>query len=376
MVYSTTWNSWIIYNGNNIFPAKQIFMNSLDESLLRNRIDRVKKEKQFFHITKIDNSIFYATIDYFKNIWANWANIPLTTLMISSPWEVYAWKTLDYTTDTLPIEIPSRFWNNRRVFLAESSQFYLELYLLIEWLEKVFSIYNSFRKEKSDITHLTEFQHIEFEWVVSYEENIKTFIGLYEHIFEYLVKNNKEDLLFFLSEEKLQQKIGVIKRWPIRISFKDALDLLYKATNDNKYKEFSLKNFWTWEEIKLTELMGWNVIIEEFPLLQIPFYHEIATHEIAWVPVAKNADFILFGYRETIGSWQRIKNKDVLLEKAKIFNLPFDDYLPYLTSRDYNDYKVTSWFWLGWQRLTQWITDQPYIYEATVFPRTHLIPNP
>ena len=43
-------------------------MNSLDESLLRNRIDRVKKEKQFFHITKIDNSIFYATIDYFKNI--------------------------------------------------------------------------------------------------------------------------------------------------------------------------------------------------------------------------------------------------------------------------------------------------------------------
>lgn len=376
MVYSTTGNSWIIYNGNNIFPAKQIFMNGLDESLLQNRIDRVKKEKQFFHITKIDNSIFYATIDYFRNIWANWANIPLTTLMISSPWEVYAWQTLDHTTDTLPIEIPSRFWNNRRVFLAESSQFYLELYLLIEWLEKVFSIYNSFRKEKSDITHLTEFQHIEFEWVVSYEENIKTFIGLYEHIFEYLVKNNKEDLLFFLSEEKLQQKIDVIKKWPIRISFKDALDLLYKATNDNKYKEFSLKNFWTWEEIKLTEIIGWNVIIEEFPLLQIPFYHEIATHEIDWVPVAKNADFILFGYRETIGSWQRIKNKDVLLEKAKIFNLPFDDYLPYLASRDYNDYKVTSWFWLGWQRLTQWITDQPYIYEATVFPRTHLIPNP
>jgi len=62
-----------------------MFLNSLDESLLQNRIDRVKKEKQFLHITKIDNAIFNATIDYFRKIGANWANIPLTTLMISSP---------------------------------------------------------------------------------------------------------------------------------------------------------------------------------------------------------------------------------------------------------------------------------------------------
>jgi len=47
--------------------------------------------------------------------------------------------------------------------MAESSQFYLELILLIQKSEHVFSVYNSFRKEPSDATHLSEFQHIEYE---------------------------------------------------------------------------------------------------------------------------------------------------------------------------------------------------------------------
>lgn len=64
------------------------------------------------------------------------------------------------------------------------------------------------------------------------------------------------------------------------------------------------------------------------------------------------------------------------MKKADIFNLPENDYLPYLESRNYSDYVTTSGFGMGWQRLVQWMTDQPYIHEATIFPRTHLIPNP
>jgi len=143
-----------------------------------------------------------------------------------------------------------------------------------------------------------------------------------------------------------------------------------------KYKEFSLKYFWAWEEVKLTEILWANVIVEKFPMLQIPFYHAVAEEKVDWVPVAKNADFILYGYRETIWAWERIKDKEVLMKKAEIFNLPKDDYLPYLQTRDFEDYETTSWFGLGWQRLVQWLINQPYIYESTVFPRTHLVPNP
>lgn len=376
MSYKALENGIIGYVWNNIYPPNKIDFKDIDVSILKDRVSRVKNEKMFFHLSKIDNAIFLATVEYFNSINAYWFNLPLTTLMISSPWEVYAWQTLDYTTDTLPVELPNWFNSSKRIFLSESSQFYLELWLLIKNLDQVFSIYNSFRKEKSDATHLSEFQHIEYEWKVDFEKNIEIFIWLFNHIFEYLLKNNKNDLLYFLSEEELDKKINFIKKWPRRITFKEALNLLFEDTKDEKYKEFSLKNFWTWEEVRLTEILEWNVIVTEFPMLQIPFYHAVAEKEIDWVPVAKNADFILYWYRETIGSWERIKDKNTLLKKAEIFNLPENDYLPYLQSRDFDDYVTTSGFGLGWQRLTQWLTNQPYIYEATLFPRTHLVPNP
>jgi aspartyl/asparaginyl-tRNA synthetase len=125
---------------------------------------------------------------------------------------VYAGQTLDYTTDTLPIEISSRFGEKKRIFLAESSQFYLELLLLTKGVDQVFSIYNSFRKEQADATHLSEFQHIEYEGKIDLEQNINVFMRLFESIFEYLVTYNKKDLLFFLSSETLEQKRELVKK--------------------------------------------------------------------------------------------------------------------------------------------------------------------
>lgn len=229
-----TWEKWSVYYlGNNLHASWILDYRQIDLNLLTSRVDRVKHEKQFYHISNIDDGIFKSTVEYFSLIGAKWANLPLTTLMISSPWEVYAGQTLDYTTDTLPIEIPSWFGEKRRVFLAESSQFYLELLLLWQWIDQVFSIYNSFRKEKSDATHLSEFQHIEYEWKTDLEGNMKVFLWLYEHIFDYLLKNNEKDLLFFLSEETLKRKVEIVKKWPQRVSFKQALDLLYNEFREN-----------------------------------------------------------------------------------------------------------------------------------------------
>lgn len=375
-MYEAHSNRQLYYRWNNIFQSQYIDYHSIDHSLLTNRIERIKNEGYFFHLAKIDNGIFHAAVKYFFNIGAQRANVPLTTRMISSPGEVYAGQTLDYTTDTLPIEIPEWFWHQKRIFLAESSQFYLELQLLINGLDQVFSIYNSFRKEKSDTTHLSEFQHIEYEWKIDWEKNIEIFTQLFEYIWSYLCTHHKTDILYFISEEEFEYKNTIISNWPIRISFKDALDVLYKATHDEKYKVLSLQHFWAWEEIKLTELLWGNVIVEKFPMLQIPFYHAIAKETVDWVPLAKNADFILYWFRETIWAGERIRDKETLLKKADIFQLPKEDYLPYVQSREFDDYMTTSWFGLWWQRLVQWITNQPYIYEATIFPRTHLIPNP
>jgi hypothetical protein len=50
----------------------------------------------------------------------------------------------------------------------------------------------------------------------------------------------------------------------------------------------------------LTEILNANVIVEKYPMLQIPFYHAVAEETVEGVPLAKNADFILYSYRETI----------------------------------------------------------------------------
>ena len=91
--------------------------------------------------------------------------------MISSPWEVYTGQSLDYTTDTpLPVKLPDWFWTWKRIFLSESYNSILNYHYWWSEQNSVFSIYNSFRKEQADATHLSEFQHIEYEWKVNNEK--------------------------------------------------------------------------------------------------------------------------------------------------------------------------------------------------------------
>lgn len=368
----------IRYNGNKIFPViENVKEADFCESISSSRLVKIfENQEYFYHLHKIDNGIFFGAVNFFRSIDTEWCNLPLTTLMISSPGEVYAGKTLDYTTDALPLDI-SWFDNERNIFLSESSQFYLELRLLIQNIDKVFSIYNSFRKEKADFCHLSEFQHIEFEGKVSFEENIDISLNLIRSITKYLIDNERESLIYFIGEEKTKDLEGAFSPENIaRITFKEALDVLYKETGNDIYKEFSLKHFGAWEEIKLTEIFKKHIIVTKFPLLQIPFYHNELEKDENGVPLAENADFILYGYRETIGSGTRISNPEALKEKAKTFNLPLSDYDPYIQTRLQGNYQKTSGFGLGWQRYVQWILQIPYIWEATHIPRGHHLPKP
>ncbi len=364
--------NYITYQGNQqTDPIKEIDKEKYTKEIQNKRIEKLFNDKAFYHLHKIDNTIFNATVDFFRNMKAEWVNLPITTMMISSPGEVYAGETLDYTVDSPPIKV-DWFKSKRQAFLSESSQFYLELRLLLENVNKVFSIYNSFRKEKADFSHLSEFHHIEFEGNVSYEKNLKVFINLLDFITKKLVDKNKKDLKHFLSLDEIKNLKQAFSEKNIkRISFNDAMDLLYKETKNKKYKEKSLKNFGAWEEIKLTEILKKHVLVENFPLKQIAFYHDKfdSNH-------AKNADFILYGYRETVGSGQRIKDPKILEKKAEIFNLPKKDYKAYLQMRDQENYKQSCGFGVGWERYVQWLLKLPYIWDGTHIPRGEFLPHP
>ncbi|MES2314444.1 MAG: amino acid--tRNA ligase-related protein [Patescibacteria group bacterium] len=367
----------IEYKGNKRYKKiENVLSKQFDLDLIEKRMDEIVSSKHYFHLHKIDTAIFYAVTEYFKKHQTEWCNLPLTTMMISSPGEIYAGKTLDYTTDALPVDI-SWFNNSKKAFLSESSQFYLELRLLIKKVDRVFSIYNSFRKEKADYSHLSEFQHVEFEGKVDFKENLDIAYGILDYITLYLLKNNIENLEYFLTSNDIGELKHAFKKKNLStIPFKEAMEILYADTKDERYKEFSLKHFGGWEEIRLTELLGKNVAVTDFPILQIPFYHNVLKKNTDGISIAENADIVLMGYREVIGSGVRISEPAVLAEKARVFNLPLEDYEPYLKTRDYKHYKATAGFGLGWQRYVQWLLKLPYIWEAVHIPRGEHLPKP
>jgi len=367
----------VSYVGNKIFPKiDDVTLKEFNQQTVEAHFYELGKSDYFYHLHKIDSGIFLACVEYFKRIGAEWCNLPLTTLMISSPGEVYAGKNLDYTTDALPVKL-KWFDNQREIFLSESSQFYLELQLVVEKIDRVFSIYNSFRKEKTDYCHLSEFQHVEFEGKIKLDENVKIAKDLLKYVTDYLLKNNRDNLSFFLEDNDLvAMKTAMADSSFKEMTLKEALALLYKDTGDEEYKEFSLKNFGSWEEVRVTNIAGANVILKEFPMLEIPFYHNELKKDENGVTLTQNADIILNGFRETIGAGQRIKDIEILKNKAKVFNLPLDDYEPYLKMRELENYQETSGFGMGWQRYVQWLLKLPYIWEATYVPRSHLIPKP
>jgi len=273
--------------------------------------------------------------------------------MISSPGALYGGGKIDYTTDTSPIKL-KWFDLDEEIFLAESSQIYLELSLIQKDTNSVYCVYNSFRKEPTDVTHLPEFHHIEYEGHVNQEENEKIMLNLIKKILSDVIQNNERDLSFFLNNQKIRKLDEIVSRLPniTKLTFFEALRLLNEDTKNPKYKKFTIKdNFGFWEEVRLTNLLEDMVLVKEFPLLEVSFYHSAIMGKTP--QVANNSDLIWPGYREIAGSGQRIKSVDELFEKAEVFNLPKEDYEIYLQSRKLPDYKSTSGFGLGWERLLQ-----------------------
>ena len=294
--------------------------------------------------------------------------LPMTTRMISSPGAVYGKESIDYTTDTSPMAL--RWFDlPNQVFLAESSQIYLELALLQKDIDQVFANYHSFRKEESDATHLSEFHHVEYEGKISQKRNLEVIKDMLKIIVSGLIKDNLGDLRLFIHDERIGE-LEVMFSKPIQIiTLKEALSYLYEDTKDERYKEFTLQNFGPYEEIRLTEIIGNVVGVSEMPLLEVPFYHAMKDNTDPLV--ADNTDIIWPGYRETVGSGHRVRSLSELEEKALIFNLPKEDYEPYIQSRRFSDYKETSGFGIGWERLIQGILEMPFIYSASLFPRVH-----
>ncbi len=367
----------ISYKGNKLFePVDDISKIQYPVAEIENRVRQFRENPMWGKIARINHKMNMSTNQFFDELGALFTTLPLTTRMISSPGVVYGKKSISYTSDTSPITLK---WFNlpRTAFLSESSQIYLELALMQQEVDHVYSIYNSFRKEEVDATHLSEFHHIEYEGKVSKSQNEAIALGLVARIISNLLKDNEKDLSYFLKHDKIEELDNLarnIDNIP-RITFQETLTILHKETKNDKYKRFTMNGtFGSWEEIKLTQIIGNMVAVTEFPLLEVPFYH--AAVDGIELKVADCTDVIWPGYREIIGSGHRVRSIQELENKAEIFDLPRDDYIPYLQTRELPGYVETSGFGLGWERLLHGILEMPFIWSASQFPRGHTTLKP
>ncbi|GLZ12638.1 hypothetical protein Acsp04_28730 [Actinomadura sp. NBRC 104425] len=366
----------IRFRGNRVSePVEDVRKLEVPVAEFQRRVQDLADGETFASIARINHRIFSTVHSYFSGRGALFTLLPLVTRMISSPGAVHGKEAISYTTDTCPITL-SWFDLSNPAFLSESSQIYLELALAQPGVDEVYSVYNSFRLEESDFSHLSEFHHVEFEGRISQQDNLDCAIGLVARIVGDLLEYEEEALAHFLPADRMAELAALTSPSAYtHLTFREALDLLLEDTGEDRFRRFTMEGtFGSWEEIRLTWICGGPVTVSRFPLLEVPFYH-------AEVPgsdpkVAHNTDLIWPGYREVVGSGERIGGRDELAAKAEIFQLPPDDYAPYLQTRDLDGWRRSSGFGLGWERLLQGLLEMPAIWDVCHFPRTHLTLKP
>lgn len=356
-----TKNKHLAYIGNKIFKpigeARTIEPPDLSKRHIEIKRDICKWEA----IIKIWNEIFRASSEFMKKNDVLFFDLPITTRMISSPGAL----TGTISSDVDPFEI--KFFN-KRTFLTQSSQLYLEFAITNPKINKVFCWEKSFRRERADFRHLPEFTHIEFEGNISFEENLKFQQRYVQFLVKALIKNASNILSLFLKEKSLKQfdAFSKFNKDFERIKFVEAFKLLYDKTKNRKYKTPTIKHFGDYEEVLLTEIIGVPVFVEEYIEDEVAFYHAKISPDSKFV---KNADFLFPGYGELIGSGERVHTKEETVNKAKYFKLNMKDYQPYVDSRVMKRPKIHCGWGMGIERFIQIVLKLPFIWETKPFPR-------
>jgi asparaginyl-tRNA synthetase len=258
---------------------------------------------------------------------------------------------------------------NKKTFLSQSSQLYLEFAITNPKINSVYCWEKSFRKERADFRHLPEFTHTEFESNFGFEENLKFQQQYLQFLVKYLIQKCKKEITTFLNEkdiEKLKKfyKLSTFKK----ITFYDAFKLLKQKTKSSKYLKPTIESFTAYEEILLTQIIGEPVFVTHYIGNEVAFYHANYPKNPKLVI---NADFLFPGYGELIGSGERVHTKKETEAKAQYFKLPTKDYSSYIESRDSEDGnpKIHSGWGMGIERFIQAILKLPFIWETKPFPR-------
>lgn len=353
-------NNKLNYKGNKIFSSFNEVRNIKPSNLDKRHLEIKENPRKWEALIKIWDGVFKATNKFMerKNVFL--FDLPITTRMISSPGAL----TGTILSDVDPFEI--NFFN-KKTFLTQSSQLYLEFAITNPEINSVYCWEKSFRREKADFRHLPEFTHIEFEANIKFKENLALQKEFIQHLIAYLVVNQKKEIELFLTKKDIENLKNFVKlKNIIEIKFSDALNLLKKETKNPKYNQISIKRFSSYEEVLLTQILKKPVFVVNYLSDEVAFYHAKDPKNSELVI---NSDFLFPGYGEIIGSGERVHTLEEVRAKAKHFKLNMKDYQSYIDSRNVKKPKIHSGWGMGVERFIQAVLKLPFIWETKCFPR-------
>lgn len=324
----------------------------------RNHYLKVLGKPWYQLLAELQNTLSFATFDFYNLRKIKTLHLPITTGSISSP--------MGKGSDSLPVKVKMF---EQDVYLADSMQFMLE-YGTRLFGNGAWYIMPSFRGEDNDKRHLSQFYHSEAE----IPGTINDVIVLVE---DYLVHLARHILL--RHGDLLNEKLGDIshlislaeKNTPfIKITLDEADDLLKQLSPDN-YTSYiedvgEFRNLTHAGERRLIEHFGGFVWVTNYDILSVPFYQ---CRDPNKPHSALNAD-LLFGIGEVVGAGERHSDGAGVRKALEEHQVAPDDYEWYIRMKE--EYPVrTAGFGMGIERFLMWVTRENDIQDFQLLPRVN-----
>ena len=344
----------------------------------------------FSSIFRIRHSLAFATHDFFNSMGFFYLHTPIITSSdAEGAGEMFRVTTLNL--QNLPkkengeIDFGEDFFG-KTTNLTVSGQ--LEGELAAMGLSEIYTFGPTFRAENSNTTrHLAEFWMIEPEMAFyDIEDNMNLAEKFIKHLINYVLKNNKEDLIFLdnrLKEEENslpkeeRSEFGLIEKLNHvvdndfeRITYTEAIDILL---NSNYYKKKKFKFEIRWgvdlqsehERYLVEKHFKKPVIVTGYPADIKAFYMRL--NEDGKTVAAM--DILAPGIGEIVGGSQREERLDKLVAKMEAMNIPIEEMNWYLDTRRFGSVPHAG-FGLGFERMVLFVTGMTNIRDVIPFSRT------
>ena len=311
----------------------------------------VLKSDWYRKLCLFQNEFNYVTTLFYKELGIQNFQFPLTTISISSP--------MGLGSDSSPVKVNI---GGIDTFLADSMQFFLEYTRRLSD-KGTYYLAPSFRGEKADKRHLSQFLHSEAEIAGGLEEVVDLCQNYLECLVTYFLKNCANEIEEITNSlVHLEDFLKICHRIP-RCTFEEAAKILKDNSSFIKswgsYRTINSKG-----EKRLMEYFGGYVWLTKFDHMAVPFYQKFDPED---QNKALNAD-LLMGIGETIGSGERhfsgVEVKKAL-GKHRVSSKPYRWYI-YMKEK----YPLqTSGFGMGVERFFLWLFKHDDIRDCQLLPR-------